>query len=47
VCNQGTAKKQVSIADFVIPVEKSQKKKEKRKKWLLPWIDLLLIAMII
>jgi len=27
VCNQGTAEKQLSIADVVIPVEKSQKKK--------------------
>jgi len=29
VCNQGTAEKQLSIADVVIPVEKSQKKKKR------------------
>jgi len=32
VCNQGTAEKQLSIPDVVIPVEKSQKKKRKKEK---------------
>jgi len=41
VCNQGTAEKQLSIADVVILVEKSQKKKIyigtlTQKSWLYP-----------
>jgi len=32
VCNQGTAEKQLSIADVVIPVEKSREKKKKKKQ---------------
>jgi len=35
VCNQGTAEKQLSIADVVIPVEKSQTKKSSKQASLM------------